>query len=57
MATDKKACVAYLDRDVDNAIYGMRKYDEYQRLTKSQIIAKLIRAGLKSETERNEQGA
>ena len=51
MATDKARCVAYIDKELDDAIYAMRRYEEYQRLSKSEIVHKLILAGLKASEE------
>ena len=51
MATDKVRCVAYIDKELDDAIYALRRYEEYQRLSKSEIVRRLIKAGLEAEAK------
>lgn len=47
MATD---CVAYIDKELEDAIYAMRRYEEYQRCSKSEIVHQLIKAGVEACT-------
>lgn len=48
MATTRKNVTCYIDKDLDHAIYAMRKNERYMRCSKSELVRILIMRGLEA---------
>lgn len=46
LATTLKNVTCYIDKDLDNAIYAMRKNEKYMRCSKSELVRTLLLRGL-----------
>ena len=46
--TDMKRITISVPEDMEKAIYGLRKHDEYNRCSTSELIRQLVELGLQS---------
>ena len=50
-----KPITFYISEELEAQIYAMRSYPEYQRMSKAEILRKLIAAGLKAASSKEDR--
>lgn len=52
--TNLKRITISIPEELEDAIYKMRKRDEYNRCSKSEVVRKLVEIGLKAEARKKQ---
>lgn len=50
-----KSITFFISEELESQIYAMRSYPEYQRISKAEILRKLIAAGLEATSNKDEE--
>ena len=53
--TNMKRITISVPDEMEEAIYGLRKWDNYNRCSKSEVIRKLVEIGLKAESKKQKK--